>query len=254
MRRPIMAGNWKMYKTAAEAAGFLQAFVPLVRELPDRGIVICPPFNALETAIRETDGTNIAIGAQNMHWAEEGAYTGEVAPGMLQTAGCRYVIIGHSERRQLFGEKDETVNYKVKAALKHNLTPIMCVGETLAEREQGQVEEICGGQTRQGLDGLAPEDIPRVVIAYEPVWAIGTGRTASAADAQTAIAFIRQVVAGEFGAAPAAQIRILYGGSVKPENAAELMAQPDLDGALVGGASLDPVAFAAIVRAAKEDK
>jgi len=253
LRRPLIAGNWKMYKTPAEAAAFAAAFRQTAAEFTGTvEIALCPAFPALVEVSRALAGSGVALGAQNMFWAPQGAYTGEVSAAMLRDAGCRYVILGHSERRQYFGETDEGVNRKVKAALEHGLTPIVCVGETLEQREDGVTENVVTGQVRGCLAGLGGPQIAGLVIAYEPVWAIGTGRTASEKDAQDVIALIRRT-AGELGGAEAAAaVRILYGGSVKPENTAGLMRQPDIDGALVGGASLDPEVFARIVAAAAE--
>lgn len=247
MRRPVIAGNWKMYKTAAEAAAFAGAFMPMIKEVDDAEIVICPTFTGLAALQAALGGSGVKLGGQNLHWEPEGAYTGEVSAGMLVDAGCCYVIIGHSERRQYFGETDDTVNRKLKSALRAGLVPIVCVGETLEERESGTTEAVCERQVRQGLTGLKPAEIAGLVIAYEPVWAIGTGRTATAADAQTVISFIRRVVADAAGNETAGTVRIQYGGSVKPENIDELMAQADIDGVLVGGASLKADSFAAIV-------
>jgi len=246
MRKPVLAANWKMYKTAGETAAFMEAFVPLVREVTGREIILCPPFTGL-SVLQHYTAENISIGAQNMHWEEQGAFTGEIAPGMLKDAGCRYVILGHSERRQYFGETNEIINRKVKAACDRQLIPIFCVGETLAEREAGQTERVIEQQVREGLTGLTADRFIELLIAYEPVWAIGTGRSATAADANQVISFIRDIIAATQGKEAAASVRILYGGSVKPENIAELMAQADIDGALVGGASLDPASFASIV-------
>jgi len=246
VRIPVIAGNWKMHKTGPEGAAMVTALLPLVRDAREVEIVICPPFTALEAVGRALAGSAVRMGAQDVHWQAEGAYTGEVSAGMLVAVGCSHVIIGHSERRQYFGETDELVNRKVKAALSAGLVPILCVGETLEQREAGQTEEICRTQVEGGLKGLAPEQVKGVIIAYEPVWAIGTGRTASPQDAQQVIRSIRQVIREIFGEAAEA-VRIQYGGSVKPENAAELMAQPDIDGALVGGASLQAETFAAII-------
>ncbi len=249
VRVPLVAGNWKMYKTVAEAVDY-------ARRLKSSGspagveLAVCPPFTALLAVGRELAGSQVGLGAQDMHWAEEGAYTGEVSPLMLKELGCRYVILGHSERRQHFGESDEAVNAKVKAALRHGLVPIVCVGETLAEREAGRAREVVAGQLRGSLAGLAAQEAGNVVVAYEPVWAIGTGRTALPEDAQEMSAFIRALLAEMFGREVAGKVRIQYGGSVKPENAAGILRQPDIDGALVGGASLQVESFLAIARAA----
>lgn len=248
MRKPIIAGNWKMHKTIGEAVALVQELANLTKDVKDVDIVVCPPFTALYKVNELLKGGNIGLGAQNMHWEKQGAFTGEIAPAMLVEAGCKYVIIGHSERRQYFAETDETVNKKVKAALASGLIPIMCVGETLEERENGTTEDVVGKQVKGGLAGLAADDVSGLVIAYEPVWAIGTGRTASADDANAVCAFIRKTVAGMFGQKIADNVRIQYGGSVKAANIAELMAKSDIDGALVGGASLDAVGFSQIVK------
>jgi triosephosphate isomerase len=247
MRRPVIAGNWKMYKTPAETAGFLHDFAPLVAASTRADIVVCPPLIDVPTAVDAARGTNIAIGAQDLFWLKEGAYTGEVSAPMLVAAGCRWVIIGHSERRQYFGETDESVLKKTAAALDAGLSPIVCVGERLEERESGMTENVLATQCMGGLFKLSPEQFSRIVIAYEPVWAIGTGRTATPEIAAEAHHFLRDRIGEHFGHDAGEACRILYGGSVKPDNIKGLMAQSDLDGALVGGASLDPVSFAAIV-------
>lgn len=247
-RTPIIAGNWKMYKTPQEAEDLVRAILPQVAGVLDREIVLCPPFPALVTVVAACRGSRVAVGAQNLHWEPEGAFTGEVSGPMLAAAGCRYVIVGHSERRQYFGEDDAVVNRKLKAALAAGLRPILCVGETLAQRELGVTEAVCEVQLKAALDGLSAAQLAGLVVAYEPVWAIGTGRTAGAADAQDVIAFLRQLLAARYGDEFANSVPFLYGGSVKPENIRELMAQPDIDGALVGGASLDAHSFAAIVK------
>ena len=248
MRTPIIAGNWKMHKTVAETTATVKALAALVADVKNVEIVVCPPFTALAAAAEAACCTNVAIGSQNIFWEEKGAFTGEIAPGMLVEAGCKYAVVGHSERRQYFGEIDETVNKRVKAALKHNLIPIVCVGETLVQREAGITQEICATQTRGGLSGLTAEQVAGLVIAYEPVWAIGTGKTATSKDANDVCAFIRREVAAVFGQAAADAVRIQYGGSVKADNASELMAMSDIDGALVGGASLVADDFAKIVK------
>ncbi len=242
-----MAGNWKMYKTAAETTTFFEKFVPLVAQADHRDIVICPTFPNLPAAVKAVDGTRVEIGGQNLFWAKEGAYTGEVSGPMLKAVGCRWVIIGHSERRQYFGETDESVLKKTVAGLEAGLKPIVCVGEMLEERESGKTEAVLQRQFRDGISGLTPEQLERIVIAYEPVWAIGTGRTATPEIAADAHRTIRGEVARQFGQEAAARVRILYGGSVKPDNIKGLMAQEEIDGGLVGGASLDPVSFAALV-------
>jgi triosephosphate isomerase len=236
-----------MYKTPAETAAFFEAFTPLVAGVTERDIVICPPFVDLPAAVSAAAGTRIEIGGQDMHWAKEGAYTGEISAAMLIGAGCKWVIIGHSERRQYFGETDETANKKVLAALEAGLNPILCIGEMLEEREAGKTEQVLLAQLKGGLAGMTPEQVSKVTIAYEPVWAIGTGKTATPPMAQDAHRYIRSMVARQHGFGPARGMRILYGGSVKPDNIKGLMEQPDIDGALVGGASLDPAGFASIV-------
>lgn len=248
MRKPIIAGNWKMHKTVGEALALVRELCGITAGVSDVEIVICPTFTALYPVHLAICEGPLRLGAQNMHWEAQGAFTGEIAPAMVKEVGCTYVIIGHSERRQYFGETDDTVNKKVKAAFANELIPIMCVGETLEQREAGITEGVVGRQVRQGLTGLSAEQVAEMVIAYEPVWAIGTGRTASAEDANAVCRFIRQVVAEITGAESAEKVRIQYGGSVKGENIAELMAKSDIDGALVGGASLDADSFAKIVK------
>lgn len=248
MRKPIIAGNWKMHKTVGEALALVRELCGITAGVTDVEIVICPTFTALYPVRMAICEGPLRLGAQNMHWEAQGAFTGEIAPAMVKEVGCTYVIIGHSERRQYFGETDDTVNKKVKAAFANELIPIMCVGETLEQREAGITEGVVGRQVRQGLTGLSAEQVAEMVIAYEPVWAIGTGRTASSEDANAVCRFIRQVVAELTGAESAEKVRIQYGGSVKGENIAELMAKSDIDGALVGGASLDADSFAKIVK------
>jgi len=251
MRRRVVAGNWKMYKTSADTRAFFAAFSPLIADANFCDIVVAPPFTAISAAVESTRNTKISIAGQDVYWEKEGAFTGEVSPAMLRETGCRYVIIGHSERRQLFGETDEMVAKKTKAALAAGLTPIVCVGETLAEREAGHTERICEAQLRNGPGALTAEEFSRILMAYEPVWAIGTGRTATPEIAAASHRYLRQCVAKRFSPEQAAALRILYGGSVKPDNIQGLMAQEELDGALVGGASLDPKSFASIVNGAK---
>ena len=246
-RRPLMAGNWKMYKTRAETKAFFSAFVPLVAGVDDRDVLLCPPDVSLETALAATAGSNVQVGAQTMHYAAEGAFTGETAPGMLVELGVPYVILGHSERRQYYNENDADLARKVRAALDAGLRPILCCGETLEEREGGQTESKVGGQLDAGLAEISPAELATVAIAYEPIWAIGTGVTATPEQAQETVAFCRRRVRERFGDA-ADGVRILYGGSVKAANIDTLMAQPDIDGVLVGGASLDPQEFSRIVR------
>jgi len=247
MRRPILAGNWKMYKTPAETCVFFEKFLPLVAHSTHCEIVVCPPFVDLNPAIEAARGSAIEVGGQNLFWAKEGAYTGEISAPMLKAVGCRWVLVAHSERRQYFGETNATAAKKLVAALDAGLTPIYCVGETLAEREAGNTNQVLETQLSGGLGDLTLEQFRRIVIAYEPVWAIGTGKVATPEIAEEAHAFIRSQAQSKFGADAAAACRILYGGSVKPDNIKGLMAQPDIDGALVGGASLDPASFAAIV-------
>jgi triosephosphate isomerase len=252
LRKPILAGNWKMYKTISQARSFVEHLQGLVGDLSKVEAVICAPFTSLYALKQALEGTQIQLGAQNMHQAEEGAYTGEVSALMLKDVGAKYVIIGHSERRQYFGETDETVNQKVHAAFKHGLLPIVCVGEDLNQREQGVTKQWVESQVRAALGGVSADEVTRLVIAYEPIWAIGTGKTATAEDANEVCAHIRQVVSEIYGQEKADRIRIQYGGSVKPENIEELMAQPDIDGALVGGASLDPGSFAKLLAGAQK--
>ncbi len=235
-----------MFKNNMETKEFLESLKPLVAD-SGRTVLICPPFTSLETAVEASKGSNIKIGAQNIYWEDEGAFTGEVSPLMLKSLGVGYCLVGHSERRQYFGETDLSVNKKVKAALKHGLTPVLCVGESLRERESGISKEVCRRQVETGLKEVTIARGEELVVAYEPIWAIGTGKTATAKDAQAVIGYIRQVLAELFGNTIAEAIAIQYGGSVKPENIGELMAQPDIDGALVGGASLKAESFGAIV-------
>ncbi len=247
MRRPIMAGNWKMYKTPAETLAFFEKFCPLVAESTRAEIVICPPFVNLPAAVESSQGTRIRIGAQNMHWAKEGAFTGEISAGMLLATGCQWAIVAHSERREYFHETEETALKKIHSALEAGLTPIYCVGEQLQERENDRTHEVLSRQLRGCVGELTAEQFRSVVIAYEPCWAIGTGKVATPEIAADAHFFIRRQIREQFGSGAADACRILYGGSVKPDNVRGLMAQEEIDGALVGGASLDPVSFAAIV-------
>jgi triosephosphate isomerase (TIM) len=248
MRRRVIAGNWKMFKTLADTRAFFSAFVPLVAAADHCDIVIAPPFTAISTAVEAAKNTNVAIAGQNLHWGKEGAFTGEVSAPMLAEAGCRYVIVGHSERRQLFHETDDTVAKKTLMALNTGLIPIVCVGETDEERSAGLEKEVLKRQFTGGPGALTPDEFSRILMAYEPVWAIGTGKTATPEIAATAHRFLRQCVAEQFSPAHASALRILYGGSVKPDNIKGLMAQEELDGALVGGASLDAKSFASIVK------
>jgi triosephosphate isomerase len=248
MRKKLLAANWKMYKTPDQTRDFFAGIVPLVTGHDRDEIVICPPFVNLPIAVECAKGSNLTLGGQNLHWEKEGAYTGEISAGMLVAIGCSHVILGHSERRQYFGETDDTVNLKLKTALAADLTPIVCVGEVLEEREAGLTEDVLRRQCVRAFHAISTKKAGRLVIAYEPVWAIGTGKTATPQMAADAHALIRGEAAKTFGEEFAAQMRILYGGSVKPENAKALMAEDEIDGALVGGASLDPKSFAAIVR------
>lgn len=251
MRIPLVAGNWKMNCTVAEARDLIFAMLPDLQAVPDVERVICPPFPALVAAAALLQGSGIGLGAQNMHWEAKGAFTGEVSPLQVREF-CQYVILGHSERRTHFGETDETVNRKLRAAQSHDLTPIVCVGETLAEREAGRTAEVVGRQVRAGLAGLDPAFAPRLVVAYEPVWAIGTGRASSGADAGAVVAeVIRPALAELYGEGTASAVRVLYGGSVTAANAAEFFARTEIDGALVGGASLKAAEFVRIVQAAR---
>jgi triosephosphate isomerase len=249
MRRKIVAGNWKMNKTASEAAELINGIKKETAGVKGVDIVVCPPFTDLKDAAAACAGSSVALGAQNIHWAESGAYTGEISAAMLKDIGVQYVIVGHSERRTYFGETDETVNKRVKAALAAGFTPIVCVGETLAERDAGKMESVIVRQIKKGLADLGA-DLGKLVVAYEPVWAIGTGRTATPAQAQEVHALIRRTLAELSDGDTANKIRIQYGGSMKPANAKELMSQPDIDGGLIGGAALKPDTFAAIIKAA----
>ena len=247
MRRPVIAGNWKMFKTQGETLAFFEAFKPLVAGTTSCDIIVAPPYTSLSVAVEATRGTHISIAAQDAYWEPEGAFTGEISMRMVADTGSRFVIIGHSERRQYFAESDTSVNRRVKAALVANLTPIVCVGESLAEREANHTQSILKRQFEGGLHALTNEDFSRILLAYEPVWAIGTGKTATPEIATNCHEFLRNLVAARFSPEQASAIRILYGGSVKPDNIKGLMAQAEIDGALVGGASLDPKSFAAIV-------
>jgi triosephosphate isomerase (TIM) len=248
-RTPFIAGNWKMHQTVAEAEAYIAALLPRVAAVDGVEIVVCPPFLALQALVDSARGSQVGIYAQTMHEADQGAFTGEVSPPMLAEIDVHGVILGHSERRQYYNETDRALQLKVPKALEAGLTPILCVGETEEERERGETERKLRYQVQEGLDKVPLERLADVVVAYEPVWAIGTGLTATPEQAQDAIAFVRALVAN-FDNAAAEQVRILYGGSVKTDNAGELLALPDIDGALVGGASLDPAGFAAIVEAA----
>lgn len=250
MRKPIVAGNWKMNKTVAEARDLANAIKRELADCKDVDIVLCPPYTALQAVSDVITGTHIDLGAQNMHWEKNGAFTGEVAAGMLRELFCHYVIVGHSERRGYFGETDEIVNKKTKAALASNLKPIVCIGETLQERESGRTEQVITTQTRGSLAGLSPRELVECIIAYEPVWAIGTGKTASPQQAQEVHALIRRLLKEMADEAVAQSVRIQYGGSVKAANARELFGQPDIDGGLIGGAALEARSFVEIVQGA----
>jgi triosephosphate isomerase len=250
IRKKLIAGNWKMNKTSADAVALAREVVMAVGNQSDVEVVICPPFTALEAVAGTVDGSLVKVGAQNMHFEASGAFTGEVSAPMLRAIFATHVILGHSERRTLFGENDELVNKKVLAALKHQLRPIFCVGETLAEREAGSTLKVIQTQTERGLEGVSKELAATVVVAYEPVWAIGTGKVATAEQAQEVHGFIRGLLTKLFGEPVSQRVRILYGGSMKPANAAELLGQKDIDGGLIGGASLEARSFAELVRAA----
>ena len=247
MRRPVIAGNWKMYKTAGEAAEFVVKLRPLVAHADHCEVVIAPAYTALRAAADAARGSAIRIAGQDLHWDKDGAHTGDISASMLLDAGCTLAIVGHSERRHHHGETDEQINRKLKAALAAGITPIFCVGELLAEREAGETRRVLERMFRCGCDGLTPSDFSSIIIAYEPVWAIGTGRTATPEIAAESHRFLREMAAQDFGETEAAGVRILYGGSVKPENIAGLMAQEEIDGALVGGASLEAESFSSIV-------
>ncbi|MDR2426143.1 MAG: triose-phosphate isomerase [Endomicrobium sp.] len=251
MRKPLMAGNWKMNKTVEEAVSMVKALKKAVSDIEDVEILICPAFTALYAVNNEIKGTNINLGAQNLFWEAKGAFTGEISPYMVKDAGCSYVIIGHSERRQYFAETDETVNKRVKAAFSADLIPVVCVGETLEEREKNMTFKVIETQIRGGLANLSEEEASAIVIAYEPVWAIGTGKTATPLQAQEVHDYIRKLYKEIYKDAAADKIRILYGGSVNPKNVSDLMKQPDIDGGLVGGASLEAESFSQLVKYSK---
>jgi triosephosphate isomerase len=248
MRKKLIAANWKMYKTPDQTRAFFRDFLPMISGHDRDEIAVCPPFVNLPSAVESTKGSSVAIGAQNMYWEKEGAFTGEISTGMLLAVGCTHVIIGHSERRQYFGEIDDTVNLKLKAALEAGLTPIVCVGEVLEEREAGLTEDVLRRQCVRAFHAISGKKAGKLVIAYEPVWAIGTGKTATPQLASEAHQLIRSEAGKALGEELAGNLRILYGGSVKPDNAKTLMSEEEIDGALVGGASLDPKSFAAIVK------
>jgi triosephosphate isomerase len=250
MRIPIIAGNWKMYKTQKEAFQLASALKQKLSDIKQVKVILCPPFTALSSVKEATSGSDILLGAQNMHWEEKGAYTGEVSPKMLLTIGCKYVIIGHSERRNYFFETNESVNLKIKSALGFGLIPIVCVGERLEEREANKTEQVVENHMKGAFLGLTADLVKKCVIAYEPVWAIGTGKTATPSQANEVHLFIRELLSSMFEKDCAEKVNILYGGSVKPENSKELVEMSEIDGALVGGASLDANSFEKIVRSA----
>jgi triosephosphate isomerase len=251
MRHPFIAGNWKMFKTVHDSVVYVKEFRSLVKDIEDVEIVLATPFTAIHAAAEAARNSNVGISGQDLHWEREGAFTGEVSGVMVREAGAEYVIIGHSERRQYFGETDETVNRKLRAAMGAGLIPIVCIGETLDERERNDTLTVLDRQIKDGFDGIGGDEVGTLVIAYEPVWAIGTGRTATSAQAQEAHAHIRQRLRQWFGAAAADECHVIYGGSVKPDNTRDLVGQPDVDGALVGGASLDIKSFSEIIRRAR---
>ncbi|OQY60066.1 MAG: triose-phosphate isomerase [Desulfobacteraceae bacterium 4572_88] len=246
-RIPLIAGNWKMFKTGPEAVATAGQLAKLVADVADTEVMIAPPFTALSMVSEIVRDSKVLLGAQNLHWEDEGAHTGEISAAMLRAAGCQYVIIGHSERRQYFGETDETVNKKIRSAIQANLIPILCVGESEEERESEKTFSVLDKQIINGLQNISSDDLGKLVIAYEPVWAIGTGKTATKEQAQEVHLFLRSLIGKSFKNTLAKSVRILYGGSVKPSNISELMAMPDIDGALVGGASLDAGIFSEIV-------
>ena len=248
MRKPLIAGNWKMYKTVGEGVELVEALLRDLGDTHDREVLVCPPYTALHALSSLLQETPIMLGAQDVFYEAQGAFTGAIAPGMLKDVGCQYAIVGHSERRQIFGESDELINRKLRAALAAGLRPILCVGEIKPQRDAGQAEAVVVGQVKAGLVGVSASELLNTVIAYEPVWAIGTGDTATPADAQAMHATIRGTLAELYDQATADQIRIQYGGSVKPDNVDELMSQPDIDGALVGGASLKADSFLRIIQ------
>lgn len=250
MRTPIVAGNWKMHMTAEAAEKLVDELLPLLAPIQDVETVLCPPFTSLQAVRRALSGSSVGLGGQTMHWEKSGAFTGEVSAEMLLTSGCRYVILGHSERRILFGETDEAVNRKTRVALASGLLPIVCVGESLQERQANITQQVVGLQIRKAFEGISLTEVSRAIVAYEPVWAIGTGQTATPAQAQQVHSLIRGLLGELYESSLAGSVRIQYGGSVKPDNAGELFSQPDIDGGLIGGASLQAASFADIVKAA----
>lgn len=254
MRKKVIAGNWKMYKTNSEAKDLVEGLINNTKEIVKTKMIVCPPFTALSVVSELAAGGSIHVGAQNMYWEEQGAFTGEISTEMIKSTGATYVIIGHSERRQFFGETDGTVNKKLKAALQSGLNPIVCIGESLEERESGVTNDVVGNQVEKALAGISAEEMKKIILAYEPIWAIGTGKTASPDQAQEVHKFIRSTLTKLYNTEIAEVIIVQYGGSVKPENANELLSQPDIDGALVGGACLKAESFAGIIKAAENLK
>lgn len=252
MRKPIIAGNWKMHKVLSEAKGFIEEVKGQVPSEEKIESVVCAPALFLESLVNDTKGTAVKIGAQNMHFEESGAFTGEISPVALADLGVQYVIIGHSERREMFAETDESVNKKALAAFNHGLTPIICCGETLEQREAGETNNIVGSQVKKALANFTEDQVKQSVVAYEPIWAIGTGKTATSEEANEVCTYIRETIASQFSAEAANQVRIQYGGSVKPSNIKELLSQSDIDGALVGGASLEATSYLQLLEAASE--
>ena len=251
MRKKVIAGNWKMYKSNSEAKELVNDLVEKTTDIIKTKMIICPPYTALSLAANLVESSNIQVGSQNMYWELEGAFTGEISTEMIKSTGANYVIIGHSERRQFFGETDETVNKKLKAALNAGLNPIVCIGESLVERESGVTNDVVGNQVEKALSSIDSESMKKIILAYEPIWAIGTGKTATPEQAQDVHKFIRSILSKLYGAEIADEIVIQYGGSVKPENASELLSQPDIDGALVGGACLKADSFSEIIKTAE---
>ena len=249
-RKIVIAGNWKMHKTNAEAMQLAKQIRMKTTDIKKTGMIVCPPFTALSVVNEILKDSSVCLGAQNIFWEKEGAYTGEISAGMIKSSGANYVILGHSERRQYFGETDETVNKKVKTALDNGLKPIVCVGESLEQREQNITKRVITRQVKGAFDGLTPEMMAHVIVAYEPIWAIGTGKTATPGDAEVMAEAIRSALAGRYGEAFAGEVRVLYGGSIKPANFAQILAGPNVDGGLVGGASLEVASFAELVRLA----
>ncbi len=252
MRKPIIAANWKMHKTPSETERFLDEFLEMIGSIKDVEIVLAPPFTGLETARGKSKGTKLKLCAQNVHYEKEGAFTGEISPPMLEEMGCEYVIAGHSERRELFGEDDQLINRKLRAVLAHDMKPILCIGESEKQRSNGNTEKILSKQLENGLEGLSGDQARKTIIAYEPIWAIGTGESARPEDAESGCKFAREKVKDLFDPETAKKVRLQYGGSIKPHNAEELMSQPDLDGGLIGSASLEPKSFYEIIETTEQ--